>query len=240
MKKPDQNQEPTLRSAAATPPEPRRTDSHAETATPPSRVRLESWKQIADYLHCSERTARRYLDKGMPLYRIAALDHQRVFAYADELDHWLHEGQTVLPSIEEESLQMANRKAAAGSDPGPLPAPEKPAGSSSETQLRLQVIEGQDRGNSYLMRSPSIVFGREGTASFILSDLRISRRHAQIRRQGNEFLLEDLGSRNGTALNGKPVLLPAVLRHNDRIVLGGAVIIQICLISAGETIEAGG
>lgn len=240
MEKPDHNQEPTVRSACATPPEPRRTDSHAETATPSSRVRLESWKQIADYLHCSERTARRYLDKGMPLYRIAALDHQRVFAYADELDHWLHEGQTVLPSIEEESLQMANRKAAAGSDPGPLPAPEKPADSSSEMQLRLQVIEGQDRGNSYLMRSPSIVFGREGTASFILSDLRISRRHAQIIKEGDHFLLQDLGSRNGTTLNGKTVLSPTPLRHNDQIRLGEAVTIQIWLISAGETVEAGG
>ena len=48
----------------------------------------------------------------------------------------------------------------------------------------------------------------------------VSRRHAEIRRQGENYLLVDLGSSNGTFLNGRRIEKPELLRHNDRIELG--------------------
>ena len=83
----------------------------------PSRKRLDSWKQIADYLGCTERTAMRYEAKGIPVYRVGGQKkpHQRVFAYADELDHWLHDGGIgvkVDASSEPESAMDASNQAA--------------------------------------------------------------------------------------------------------------------------------
>ena len=48
----------------------------------------------------------------------------------------------------------------------------------------------------------------------------VSRRHAEIRRQSANYLLVDLGSFNGTLLNGKRIAAPEVLHHQDNIELG--------------------
>ena len=48
----------------------------------------------------------------------------------------------------------------------------------------------------------------------------VSRRHAEIRRQDGRFVLVDLGSFNGTLLNGRRIVEPVVLHHNDRAELG--------------------
>jgi pSer/pThr/pTyr-binding forkhead associated (FHA) protein len=55
----------------------------------------------------------------------------------------------------------------------------------------------------------------------VLLDDRVSRRHALIQAQKqNEFWLVDLGSSNGTFLNGHRVTQPALLRDRDQIQLG--------------------
>lgn len=48
----------------------------------------------------------------------------------------------------------------------------------------------------------------------------VSRRHAEIRRQDGRYVLFDLGSFNGTLLNGRRIVEPELLHHNDRIELG--------------------
>lgn len=63
--------------------------------------------------------------------------------------------------------------------------------------------------------------GRTAGNDLVLVDDRISRRHATIHRQGEtEFWLVDLGSRNGTYLNGRRVQQPARLYDRDRIGIG--------------------
>jgi hypothetical protein len=49
----------------------------------------------------------------------------------------------------------------------------------------------------------------------------VSRHHAQIIREGDQYTLHDLGSRNGTYVNGDRVLQPHPLRHADVITLPG-------------------
>jgi hypothetical protein len=50
---------------------------------------LSSWKEIADYLGCDERTCRRWeLDYGLPVHRMEGAAKSRVCAYKDELDAW--------------------------------------------------------------------------------------------------------------------------------------------------------
>jgi len=64
-------------------------------------------------------------------------------------------------------------------------------------------------------------FGRAATNQVVLADERVSRRHAIIHRQGEgEFWLLDLGSSNGTYLNGRRVSKPGRLRNGDAIQIG--------------------
>jgi hypothetical protein len=57
--------------------------------------RLDSWKEIAAYLHRDTRTAIRWgKERGLPVYRVPGGKRQAVFAYAHELDAWLKQGES--------------------------------------------------------------------------------------------------------------------------------------------------
>lgn len=63
--------------------------------------------------------------------------------------------------------------------------------------------------------------GRSEDNSIVLSDRWMSRNHAMIQRMGQgEFYLIDLGSRNGTFVNGRRVSIPVALHNGDRITFG--------------------
>jgi len=63
--------------------------------------------------------------------------------------------------------------------------------------------------------------GRVESNDIVLPDVKVSRRHALIRKEGADQLwLVDLGSRNGTCLNGEVVMRPMLLRDQDRIEIG--------------------
>lgn len=52
--------------------------------------RLDSWKEIANYLGCSEKTARRKeVQHGLPVHRMPGGSHSAVFAYVEELNRWI-------------------------------------------------------------------------------------------------------------------------------------------------------
>jgi DNA-binding winged helix-turn-helix (wHTH) protein len=61
------------------------------------------------------------------------------------------------------------------------------------------------------------VIGRSPDSIIRLDAAGVSRRHALIRIEGGTAWLEDLGSKNGTLLGGRPLLRPLVLRDGDRI-----------------------
>lgn len=70
----------------------------------------------------------------------------------------------------------------------------------------------------------SVAIGRGGSNDLDIGDERVSRRHALIQAQGEgEFWLVDLGSRNGTYLNGRRVQQPLRLADGDELQVGGAV-----------------
>src|SRR5689334_8942026 len=65
------------------------------------------------------------------------------------------------------------------------------------------------------------ILGRDSDCDITLDGRLVSRRHARIRRNGQVYTLEDLGSRNGTAVNGQLLDGPCLLRDGDQIELGG-------------------
>ncbi|MEU9884842.1 DUF1707 and FHA domain-containing protein [Sphaerisporangium sp. NPDC051017] len=64
------------------------------------------------------------------------------------------------------------------------------------------------------------VVGRGSECDLILTDLTVSRVHAELRRESEDWLLVDLGSLNGTRLNGWRLVGPARVRIGDEISFG--------------------
>jgi TolB protein len=62
--------------------------------------------------------------------------------------------------------------------------------------------------------------GRGEDNDLRLLDPKVSRHHALIRREGRSFVVTDLGSANGTRVNGAPITGPHVLKHGERITIG--------------------
>lgn len=70
------------------------------------------------------------------------------------------------------------------------------------------------------LKRDRITIGRSRESDIALPDQWLSRRHAEIRRKGEQFYLHDLGSKNGTLLNGSRINEEALLKPGDRISLG--------------------
>lgn len=62
----------------------------------PSGDRLDSWKEIAAYLKCSERTVRRWEEEGLPVHRHTHKKRAAIYAYTAELDAWWNKGRVRL------------------------------------------------------------------------------------------------------------------------------------------------
>jgi pSer/pThr/pTyr-binding forkhead associated (FHA) protein len=95
-----------------------------------------------------------------------------------------------------------------------------PADAFGAPAIQLPVlVDGS--GREHPIRPGLTTMGREG--DIMISDGRVSRRHAQITSEDNVLTLEDLGSTNGTKLNGQPVALGErrSLNAGDTVSLGG-------------------
>jgi DNA-binding winged helix-turn-helix (wHTH) protein len=78
------------------------------------------------------------------------------------------------------------------------------------------------------------LIGRDHAAIVWINDESVSRRHARIVVTGEDAILEDLGSKNGTKRNGKPVTRPTRLQDGDEIKLG-EVAVPLSFRSFSET-----
>lgn len=85
---------------------------------------------------------------------------------------------------------------------------------------RLAAITGKLQGSVFPVSEDGVtVIGRELAATICVSNASVSRRHAQIEKQGDHFVLEDLDSLNGTFINDVPVK-HRELAHGDRVRVG--------------------
>jgi Protein of unknown function (DUF3662)/FHA domain len=100
----------------------------------------------------------------------------------------------------------------AAPSPPPEPEPEREA-------VSLTVA-----GRQHAVTEPRVVLGRSRDADVRISDVNISRKHAEIWQEGSTYWVVDLGSTNGTLVNGKRVDRQR-LRDGDRITLGSTEIV---------------
>lgn len=90
--------------------------------------------------------------------------------------------------------------------------------------LRLYVEPAQGEPFEFPLRGDEVVIGRSSSCDLTIQDRFLSRRHARLRRQGESWLLEDLGSRNGTLVAGEPVAAPRAIAAGDQISLSSSLI----------------
>jgi pSer/pThr/pTyr-binding forkhead associated (FHA) protein len=83
----------------------------------------------------------------------------------------------------------------------------------------LVVKRGPNAGSRFLLDRPTTSAGRHPDSDIFLDDVTVSRRHAEFRRDGSEFVVVDVGSLNGTYVNREPVDT-AVLANGDEVQIG--------------------
>ncbi len=88
----------------------------------------------------------------------------------------------------------------------------------------LFVIRGEDQGSRFELTGDRITLGRDPTNTVRLRDGEVSRRHAEIRRSGEEFWLVDLGSSNGTFVNGQRITQHRLI-NGDQIQVGRSLLL---------------
>ncbi len=92
------------------------------------------------------------------------------------------------------------------------------------TPLRLRVTPPVGEPFEHVCDVDSLVVGRSSKADLVLSDRFLSRQHARFYREGGEWMVEDLGSRNTTMLNGRPLAAPSRVGGGDLVKLSETVI----------------
>src|SRR5438093_6364911 len=90
-------------------------------------------------------------------------------------------------------------------------------------EVVLRFIAGRQQGREFpLENGQAIVIGRADEADLTIDEDTVSRKHATLSRKNDEIVLEDC-SKNGTYLNGRPVL-NAVLKPGDQIHVGRTIL----------------
>jgi hypothetical protein len=87
----------------------------------------------------------------------------------------------------------------------------------------LTVRRGPGLGSSFTINAPEITIGRHEQCDFQVNDTWVSRRHARITWGGAGYLIEDLGTVNGTFVNGERISRPRALKSGDVLQLGSEV-----------------
>lgn len=89
---------------------------------------------------------------------------------------------------------------------------------SGQEVAMLLVQEGDSPKTQWPLVKTTIIIGREAESDVQVSDRQVSRQHAEICRTLEGYTLRDLGSKNGTFLNGEPVSQePRLMRNGDQI-----------------------
>jgi len=99
----------------------------------------------------------------------------------------------------------------------------------------LIIYEGEQQGQRWLVDRDLITIGRGSDCEVIIQERQVSRHHAQIERRASTYFLRDLGSKNGTYVNGHEVhSQPCQLKDGDEIQI--ALCVKMGFVGADATL----
>ena len=105
-------------------------------------------------------------------------------------------------------------------------------------QFQFVMRSGPTPGVTFPLEGEQLTIGRDSTNGVAINDAEISRKHARLMFQGGKYVLEDLGSTNGTFVNGQRLAGPVVLKPGDVVSLGEQIVLMYDAIAgdAGATV----
>lgn len=106
------------------------------------------------------------------------------------------------------------------------------------SQFQFVMRSGPTPGVTFPLEGDQLTIGRDSTNGVAINDAEVSRKHSRLTFQGGKYVLEDLGSTNGTFVNGQRIAGPVVLKAGDVISLGEQIVLMYDAIStdAGATV----
>ena len=84
----------------------------------------------------------------------------------------------------------------------------------------LVVKRGPKAGSRFALNDEVTTAGRHPDSDIFLDDITVSRRHVEVRRQGDDYFASDVGSLNGTYLNRERITAPVLLANGDELQIG--------------------
>ena len=121
----------------------------------------------------------------------------------------------------------------AGNDSTQIRVPSKVAEEIPERyRVSIVILSGHAEGMEYPIIKSFTTIGRDKTSDIAIQDPLVSRQHVGVQFADGDFSIKDLGSTNGTLLNGK-MILESRIRNRDRFQIGDTIIQLIVEDTAG-------
>lgn len=113
--------------------------------------------------------------------------------------------------------------------------------------FQLVMRAGPHIGKVYEITQSELTIGRDVSNHLVINDPEVSRKHARLYTQLGGYIIEDLGSTNGTFVNNQRLMGPHTLRHGDTVGLGETISLEYQALSfdpeatlVGSGLAAGG
>lgn len=94
------------------------------------------------------------------------------------------------------------------------------------SQFQFVMRSGPTPGVTFPLEGDQLTIGRDASNGVAINDAEVSRKHSRLSFQGGKYVIEDLGSTNGTFVNGQRLSGPAVLKPGDVISLGEQIVLM--------------
>lgn len=86
--------------------------------------------------------------------------------------------------------------------------------------FQLVMRSGPMPGKVFELVQGEVTIGRDINNNIVINDAEVSRHHARLLPQAGSYMIEDLGSTNGTIVNGQRLMGPHLLRHGELVSIG--------------------
>jgi len=96
---------------------------------------------------------------------------------------------------------------------------------------KLILESGLNAGTEYPLEKDELYLGRDVNNDIVVNDPEVSRRHARLVKQGEDFYFEDMGSTNGTFISGQRLANPVLLQPGTKITIGERVELSYVVVS---------